>query len=41
MAAGELKYGKGSFFICEVDLVNKIKVNHTARMFLKKLVDGK
>jgi len=37
MAAGELKYGKGVFRVCELQLVDRIKYNPTAFLFLSKL----
>ena len=39
MAAGELKYGKGMFRICELQLVDRIKYNPTAFIFLSKLLN--
>ncbi len=41
MAVGEMKKGKGSLIICEVDLLNKIGVNPAAREFVKVLFTGK
>ncbi|TMI93757.1 MAG: hypothetical protein E6H08_10055 [Bacteroidetes bacterium] len=38
MAAGELKYGKGSFRICEVQLMDRIKYNPTAFDFLDRML---
>ena len=41
MAAGELKYGKGVFRICEVKLVDKINCNPVAREFFTDLLKTK
>jgi hypothetical protein len=38
MAAGELKYGKGVFRICEVQLTDRIKYNPTAFDFFDKMM---
>jgi hypothetical protein len=38
MAAAELKYGKGVFRICEVQLVDRIDFNPTALIFLNNLI---
>ena len=38
MAAAELKYGKGLFRICEVQLVDRIKYNPSAFDFLDKIL---
>ncbi|SMO52185.1 glycoside hydrolase family 2 TIM barrel-domain containing protein [Solitalea koreensis] len=38
MAAGELKYGKGVFRICEVQLTDRIKYNPTAFDFFDKMI---
>jgi hypothetical protein len=38
MVAAELKYGKGLFRICEVQLVDRIKYNPTAFGFLDKIL---
>ncbi len=40
MAAGELKYGKGVFRICELQLIDRIKYNPTAFLFLNKLLNN-
>jgi hypothetical protein len=40
MAAGELKYGKGVFRICEVELVDRIDYNPTALIFLNSLLNN-
>jgi hypothetical protein len=40
MAAGELKYGKGVFRICEVQLVDRINFNPTALVFLNSLLNN-
>lgn len=40
MAAGELKYGKGVFRICEVELVDRIGFNPTALIFLNNLLEN-
>ncbi len=40
MAAGELKYGKGVFRICEVELVDRVGFNPTALIFLNNLMNG-
>jgi hypothetical protein len=39
MAAAELKYGKGYFRICEVQLVDRITFNPTAFNFFEKITD--
>jgi len=39
MAAAELKYGKGVFRICEVQLVDRIQYNPTALLFMNKMVN--
>ncbi|HTE25698.1 sugar-binding domain-containing protein [Flavitalea sp.] len=38
MAAGELKYGKGVFRICELQLVDRVNDNPTALRFLNSLL---
>ncbi|MCK0158263.1 hypothetical protein MWU65_13795 [Cellulophaga sp. F20128] len=38
MAAGELKIGDGAIFICQLDLINRIKSNPTAQDFVLKLL---
>ena len=38
MAAGELKYGKGVFRICELQLLDRIKSNPTAFDFFMKML---
>lgn len=38
LAAGERKYGKGSFIICQVQLAGRTGTNPTARMFALKLL---
>jgi hypothetical protein len=40
MAAAELKYGKGVFRICEVQLVDRIDFNPTALIFLNNLINN-
>jgi hypothetical protein len=40
MAAGELKYGKGVFRICEVELVDRLAFNPTALTFFNNLLNG-
>lgn len=40
MAAAELKYWKGVFRICEVQLVDRIKQNPTAFLFLNKMLNN-
>lgn len=40
MAAGELKYGKGVFRICEVELIDRVDFNPTALIFLNNLLNG-
>jgi hypothetical protein len=40
MAAGELKYGKGVFRLCEVQLVDRIDFNPTALIFLNNLINN-
>jgi hypothetical protein len=39
MAAAELKFGKGSFRICELQMVDRIRYNPTAFNFLHKILD--
>lgn len=39
MAATELRYGKGVFRICEVQLVDRIKYNPTAFIFMNKMLN--
>ena len=39
MAAAELKYGKGAFRICEVQLADRIIHNPTAMLFLNRLLN--
>jgi len=39
MAVAELKYGKGVFRICEVELAGRIQYNPTASLFFRKLLD--
>jgi hypothetical protein len=41
MAAGELKYGKGFFRICEVQLIDKVNCNPVAKEFFAALLKGK
>ena len=41
LAAGELKYGKGFFRICEVQLIDKVNCNPVAKEFLTTLLKGK
>lgn len=38
MAAGELKYGKGIFRICEIKLNDRLNTNPTALIFLNNLI---
>lgn len=38
MAAAELKYGKGTFRICEVQLLDRLNTNPTAKYFLSNLL---
>ncbi len=38
MAAGELKVGKGSIIICELDVDNRLKSNPVAHDFVSKLI---
>ena len=40
MAAGELKYGKGYFRICEVQLTDRTGFNPTALIFLNRLLNS-
>lgn len=40
MAAGELKYGKGVFRLCEVQLVDRVDFNPTALIFLNNLLNN-
>ncbi len=40
MAAGELKYGKGMFRLCEVQLVDRVEFNPTALIFLNNLLNN-
>ncbi len=40
MAAGELKYGKGVFRICEVELADRVAFNPTALIFFNNLLNG-
>jgi hypothetical protein len=40
MAAGELKYGKGVFRLCEVQLVDRIDYNPSALIFLNALLNN-
>jgi hypothetical protein len=40
MAAAELKYGKGCFRICEVELADRVSYNPTALIFLNNLLNG-
>jgi protein-arginine kinase activator protein McsA len=40
MAAGELRYGKGVFRICEVELVDRMAFNPTALIFFNNLLNG-
>lgn len=39
MAVAELKYGKGAFRICEVQMVDRLKYNPTAYQFLNKILN--
>ncbi|MBE9510761.1 MAG: hypothetical protein IMY71_07785, partial [Bacteroidetes bacterium] len=38
LAAAELKYGKGYFRICQVELMNRLKTNPVARRFVGELL---
>jgi hypothetical protein len=41
LAAGEKKYGEGSFIVCQIHLAGRITTNPTARMFALRLLDTK
>ncbi len=41
LAAGEKKFGKGSFIVCQVKLAGRTETNPTAKMFALKLLDIK
>jgi hypothetical protein len=41
MAAGEQKYGKGVFRICELQLTDRMETNPTAHLFADKLMKNK
>ena len=38
LAAGERKYGEGSFIVCQINLTNRIKHNPTAKMFALNMI---
>lgn len=39
LAAGEKKYGKGSFIVCQAQLAGRTATNPTARMFALRILD--
>jgi hypothetical protein len=39
IAVGELKYGNGSFIVCQIDMSGKLNSNPTAKIFTGKLLD--
>lgn len=41
MAAGELKYGKEVFRICELQLLDRMETNPAAHLFADKLLKNK
>ncbi len=41
LAAGEKKYGKGSFIVCQVNLTDRMQTNPTAKMFVINMLADK
>lgn len=39
LAVAEIKYGKGTFRVCQIQLNNRLQTNPTARIFAKKILE--